>query len=84
MTTNAFLERNERMKERIAKIIQDGVCLGDSSWDEITLEILKAMREPTEKMLGAIHGCYPDIPDKYASIIAKQRWQSAIDAVIND
>ena len=69
------------MIERVAKAIR----LRDTT-DEYAMArvAIKAMREPTEKILGAIHGCYPDVPDKYASTIAKQRWEAAIDAVIND
>lgn len=68
------------MKEQIAKIIQDGVCSGDSSWDEITIEILKFMREPTEKMLHNTDMIYKS--PQYNVI--KNCWQAMIDAVIND
>lgn len=50
----------------------------------VAINAIKAMREPTEKMLAAIHGSYPDIPDKLASHYAKVKWQAMIDAVLND
>jgi hypothetical protein len=51
---------------------------------ELVVAIIKAMREPTDSILGAIHGSYPDVPDKFAAPIAEQRWQAAIDAIIGD
>ena len=45
---------------------------------------IAAMREPTEKMLGALHGCLPDYPDKHASIAAREKWQRTIDAIIKE
>lgn len=62
------------MKQQIADIIKNGVCSGDSSWDEITIEILNFMREPTEKML-IVAGHQQHIVDYY---------QAMIDAVISD
>lgn len=83
----------ERCAEALFKQASVGHTLYGTTWEKVTnkdmwktsvLTVIKAMREPTEKILGAIHGCYPDVPNKYASTIAKQRWEAAIDAVIND
>jgi len=82
---NEMIERcKAKLEECFAPAIDFRAPYAKVMRDMAIKEIIKAMREPTEKMLGVIHGCYPDIPDKYASVIAKQRWQSAIDAVIND
>lgn len=45
---------------------------------------IKAMREPTKEMVAVIHGCYPDIPDKYAYPIAADRWKAAIDKALKE
>lgn len=54
-----------KLKDRIAKIIQDGVCSGDSSWDEIADEIFKQLKYMPENAIpiiiqkyGYMHGCY--------------------------
>jgi hypothetical protein len=79
---------DNEMIERVAKAILDAMDLTDgldgTAARTYAEACIKAMREPTEKILGAIHGCYPDVPDKYASSIAKQRWEAAIDAIVND
>jgi len=42
---------DREMIERISNVIKDGVVSGDSSWEEIAIEVVKAMRNPTENMI---------------------------------
>ena len=47
------------------------------------LNVYRMMSEillhPTDEMLGAIHGCYPDAPDKHARQAALEKWNLAIE-----
>lgn len=47
------MEMDNEMLDRIATVVRDGVCSGDSSWDEIAFDVVKAMREPTYAMRHA-------------------------------
>ena len=42
---------DREMIEKISNVIKDGVVSGDSSWEEIAIEVVKAMRNPTENMI---------------------------------
>jgi hypothetical protein len=42
------------MLNQIAKIIQDEVTSGESSWDTIALRVLNALRQPSKAMVDAV------------------------------
>jgi hypothetical protein len=90
MIERCALALKQRFKEIVAK--SAGMSYEETKviapnmdiWLDYANTVIKAMREPTEKILGAIHGCYPNTPDKLAAHYAKVKWQEAIDAVVND
>jgi len=75
---------NEMIERVCAAIFNDNAgacaCLGPLPWCRCrknkAIEIIKAMREPTEKMIAAMNFVHR----KDAIVV----WQTVIDAVIND
>lgn len=71
---------DNEMIERCASAITESRLIGNDSSIDMTLACIKAMREPTEKMVSA--GMDGDSLEVGSS--AYGCWQDMIDAVIND
>jgi hypothetical protein len=83
---------DNEMIERCAKVLYINDCIVDKepyNWEVLSayskivycneaIVVIKAMREPTERMLSI------DAPDMPAGGDVKEIWQATIDAVIND
>ena len=64
------------MHGRIAAIIQHGISSGDSSWDQIADEVIRAMRNPTVEMVNRARSDKPYDQDCEIS------WQLMIDEAL--
>lgn len=77
---NEMIERAARAAAKIDQPTRDYISFNESGkkyYRDLTIEIIKAMREPTEKMNEAALNVGPDrSPNEY--------WEAYIDSILND
>ena len=73
------------MIKRIAKIIQDGVVNGDSSWDEIAYNVIQNMKPATDDMQNKYYRM--KLIAGYSnsdSIFSNAEWERMIDSILKE